>query len=188
MASDPWPGFDRLVQRLHGLKDPDASELMEDWEKIIYEGNRRGVLQGLDGHGNPMTPLKYRNGRGNAAKRNRSGRSFGKGGGMRGDNLTSSEYRKLTGPRLAPRRLQSRAITNLVTAHGRDPANHCQWFAEGNWDNVVNADGEKFYMAHFEPRPGSRLPRYDLRPVRPEDKALARQVLRGWIRHMLGGR
>jgi len=187
MAMDPWPGFDRLTQRLHGLADPDASDLMVDWEKIIYEGNRRGVLQGIDGHGRPMTPLKYRNGRGNASKANRSGRGFGKGGGKRFDNLTTAEYRKLTGPRLAPRRLQSRSIANLVTGHGRDPSHHYQWFAVGNWDNVVNAKGEKFYMAHFEPKAGSRLPKYDLRPVRPEDKRLAKQVLRGWIRSVLRG-
>ena len=185
---DPWPGFDRLAQRLHGLVDPDAGPLMEDWEKVIYEGNRRGVLQGVDGFGRPMPPLKYRNGKGNANKRSRSGRAYGKGGGAHGDNLTTSEYRKLTGPRLAPRRLQSRVITNLVTGHGRDPGNRYEWFAVGNWDRVVNTDGEKFLMDHFEPRSGSSLPKYDLRPVRPEDRRLARQVAREWIRGLIRGR
>lgn len=186
MATDPWPGFDAIRQRLHGLVDPDASPLVEDWERIIQEGNRRGVLQGVDGFGQPMPALRYRNGFGNPNKQNRKGRGFGKAAKeSRYDNLTTAEYRRLTGPRLAPRRLQSRVIRNLETGHGRDPGNRFQWFAVGAWDNVVNAKGEKFLMAHFAPRPGSRLPRYDLRPVRPEDRRLARQKCREWARELI---
>jgi len=188
MATDTWPGFDALRVRLHGLAEPDASELVEEWERILVEGNRRGVLQGLDGHDRPMPPLKYRTGRGNPNKQNRRGRRFGMGVENRYDNLTTAQYQQLTGPRLAPRRLQSRAIKNLVTGSGRDPANDHQWFAEGRWDQVLSRDGKKFLPFHFEPGPGSRLPKYDLRPVRPQDRQAARQLARQWVRDLMRGR
>jgi hypothetical protein len=57
-------GFDATARRLDVMADPDASPLMDDWERIIVEGNRRGVLSGLDGNDRPMPPLRYRGGPG----------------------------------------------------------------------------------------------------------------------------
>ena len=49
------------------------------------------------------------------------------------NNLSSSEYRYLTGPPLALCRQFSRVITNLFTGHGRYQfAPHC-WIAFGAW-------------------------------------------------------
>ena len=37
-----------------------AGDLMEHWERLVVEGNLRGVLAGTDRDGNPMLPVTYR--------------------------------------------------------------------------------------------------------------------------------
>jgi hypothetical protein len=176
-----WEGFDELAKKLRRLRDPDASDLMEDWERVIVEDHRRGVLAGLDKDDQPMPPLKYRGGRGAPTK----GRKKSQFGTVKhpnnpgsGGNLSTSQYRKLTGPRLAPRGEESRVITNLHTGHGRDAKTNA-WFAVGAWDRVVSKKGVPFLMFHFNGE--GRLPRYDLRGVRPEGFRQAVQLLRQWI-------
>jgi hypothetical protein len=88
------------------------------------------------------------------------------------NNLSSSEYRKLDGPPLAPRRGFSRVITNLFTGSGRDPSAANRWVAFGAWREVVDTKGRPFLQYHFNGE-GS-LPVRDLRGVRPEGMAKAR--------------
>ena len=187
MASVSWSGFDSLRSAVEKIGDPPMAPLMERWEQIIVEGNRRGALQGIDGFDQPMTPLKYRAGQGIRA-RNRKG-NFGttryRPKVSTGANLTTREYQQLDGPRLAPRYEHSRIIANLHTGHGRDPSNNYTWFAEGAWLDVVDRQGRSFLMAHFEPLPGSRIPRYDMRPIRPADMRLASDALRDYAEELL---
>ena len=96
------------------------------------------------------------------------------------NNLTTAQYRLLGGPPLAPRDQFSRVITNLKVTIGGPPNGAPNWYAEGAWDQVVNVKGQPFLKYHFE---GSgRLPRRDLRGVRPQGIAKAIDALRNWAR------
>jgi hypothetical protein len=193
-----WPGLKRLSAQLQHLKNIDCEPLMLTWAAVLIEGNRRGVLAGLDGNDRPMDPLKYRDGHGKKTA-NRQAANFGttrlfpahnqdpfkgKAAGPYAsgfdDNLTTREYQQLTGPRLAPQREASRVIKNL-RAMTLNPAPGV-WQAVAAWDSVVSRKGFPFLMAHFEPGGGSRLPRYDLRPVRPRDYAMCLNYLRAFAK------
>lgn len=177
MAIAEWDGYDRLNQTLQSVIEFDAYPLMDQWGSILIEGNRRGVLSGLDGNNQPMPPLKYRNGFG-ARARNRQTPDFGTsvfGSTERGpfleglvanDNLTTAQYRKELGPRLAPRGQASRVIKNLHQAIEYDPITKT-WYAIAAWADVISTKGVPFLPFHFEGL--GNLPKYDLRPVRPED-------------------
>lgn len=183
-----WLGYDALSRKLLRLADPDATPLMEQWEKIIVEDNRKGVLEGYDMDDKPYPELKYRAGHGQVT-RGRKGKSHGtvvKGAHSPGvgGNLTTAEYRQLTGPRLAPRGEGSRVITNLMSGHGRDTGDRFRWFALGKWFDVVNAKGEEFLHYHFDGM--GRNPRYDLRGVRAWGQRQAREALRQWVAKLLG--
>lgn len=182
-----WPDFGRLDQCLTALADFDAMPLMERWADIVVEGNRRGVLSGLDGHDRPMPPLKYRDGKGRPTANRKAGLygttahgTTGRGPYATGlhDNLTTRQYQDLAGPRLAPRREQSRAVTNLHTEI-RHPAPDV-WEVVGAWLEVVSEDGVSFLPFHLEGT--ARLPRYDLRPVRPKDLQAAANALRAFLK------
>lgn len=188
-ASFSWGGFDALSRKLERLKNPDASPLMETWERIIVEDNRKGVLAGTDKDDKPMPPLQYRNGAG-ASTKGRKGAAKGTvavgahNPGVNG-NLTTAEYKKLTGPRLAPRGVNSRVITNLHTGSGRDPGNANRWFALGAWADVVSKKGVAFLPAHFAGDRRLRLPKYDLTGVRAWGQKQAREALRQWVEGLL---
>ena len=183
-------GLERLIARVKRLADPNPRPLMIAWMKIIEEDNRRGVLAGLDKDGNPMAPVTYRpkpaprkltaNQRNKANPRSRAGIFAGFGASLAGanNNLTSAEYRRLDGPPLAPRRQFSRVITNLRLAFEEPAANSGRWVAYGAWDEVASAKGVKFLPFHFDGT--GRLPKRDLRGVRPEGREKARKALIAW--------
>src|SRR5262252_4562742 len=108
-----WAGYPALQDGLQALAAFDATLLMNRWEEILTEGNRRGVLSGIDGYDRPMPPLKYRTGAGKRTANRRvplyGTTKFGTTGhgpyatGLH-DNLTTAQYQELSGPRLAPRR------------------------------------------------------------------------------------
>jgi hypothetical protein len=182
MSAFSWDGHARLDAYLAGLEDPDASALMEEWEAIIVEDNARGVMAGRDKDDAPMPPVTYRDGR---AGRPRKGDAFGAHNPGVAGNLAPADYRRLTGPPLAPRGLDSRVITNLMTEHGRDPAEAHAWYAKGAWLDVVNADGVPFLQYHFDG--AGKLPRRDLRGVRPEGLRRAEEALARWVDNLLKG-
>lgn len=190
-ANDVSTGLGRLQSKLVAISHiaDHAGPLMERWERVIEADNRKGVLAGLDKDGNPPgRPLIYRPvGKGvklTVAQRlgqspnKRRGIYMGHGPAASGlhNNLATSEYRKLTGPRLAPRRQFSRVITNLRTGHGRDGL---VWYAEGAWLEVVTPKGRHFLHYHFD---GEGQLRYDLRGVRPEGRRLLLDALREWAK------
>jgi hypothetical protein len=192
-------GIERLTKRFRRLANPDATPLMVTWCRIIDEDNRKGVLAGTDKDGNAMVPVSYRPvtnaqkkltsaQKNHAAARARRGKYLGLGGHPAGvnNNLTSAEYRKLTGPPLAPRGAFSRVITNLLTRFGKAGSGH--WEAVGYWNQVLSAKGFKFLSVHFEGkrlgRNGPRIQR-DLRGVRPEGQAKARKAARAWMIDMI---
>lgn len=179
-----WPGLEALTADLLALKAVDLFEVAERCEDIIVEGNRRGVLAGLDGHNQPAPPLRYRNGAGRKT-RNRLVPDFGTtlfdetgfgphASGLHG-NLTTAEYQKLTGPRLAPRREESRVIKNLHTKI--DHPDDGTWEVVGAWWQVVDVEGRPFLRSHFD---GIGQARYDLQPIRPEDLEFCRNALQAF--------
>lgn len=185
MASFDFPGLPRIKARLARLGNPDANPLMDQWRQIIVEGNRRGVLSGVDGFDKPMPPLKYRMGKGKRTA-NRRVPLFGKTVAPfvgRGDNLSAAEYQKLTGPRLAPRKESSRSIKNLRT-ETRHTSGSRVWEAVGFWDQFESKDGFPILLAHFESR-RPWLPRYDLRPIRPRDLKFCVNAFQAWAKQLL---
>lgn len=174
--------IDRIIHQLDRLVEPDASDLMEEWEDIVTEDNRRGVLAGTDGFGRPMTPVTCRPKDGKpkrvtARQRNnfRPGhqRFSGRGPAASGfnNNLTSAEYRRLGGPALAARGEHARVITNLQTEHHYDRGRKV-WEVVAGWVEVVSVKGVEFLIAHFTgARVGRghkvKLPVRDLRGIRP---------------------
>lgn len=201
MASSNFAGFDRITRRLLKVAKPtdqDVKPLLEELERIFVEDNRKGVLEGMDRFDRPMTPLSYRNGTGARTRsRSMSSSAFGTldrlaarapntlllGKHRRYNNLSTPEYQKLTGPRLAPRRTGSRVITNYRTEHGR--ASSTAWKVTAGWKGIVNEKGEPFLMGHFL---GLGMPRYDLRGLRKWGRDKAKRAVSVWARWFVSGR
>ncbi len=189
-------GLDRIQARLRKIGDPDATPLMATWMRIIDDDNRRGALAGLDMNGNPMVPVKYRPktpggvkltveqrlGQAPNTKRGRYA-AFGSIATAPNNNLTSSQYRLLNGPALAPRGQFSRVITNLLTDYDDSQRSKGQWEAWGYWDGVVSTAGVPFLKFHFDGE--GHLPIRDLRGLRPAGQKLSLEALRSWAIDMV---
>ena len=96
------------------------------------------------------------------------------------NNLSSSAYRRLTGPPLAPRRQFSRVISNFMTATFQ-VVRHGDWVVIGTWKDVVSKTGYHFLHHLFNgdpPQPGPR----DLRGVRPNDLAKMKAAVVPWAK------
>ncbi len=179
----------KTIRRLQGVgRGPDETDLMalgREWQAIMVEDNRKGVLSGTDKDDKPAPPLRYRMGKGRRTAARRAG--FGRAAKLKfyryagsQNNLTTAEYQKLTGPRLAPRRANSRTITNHATEVRTSPRGV---HVIGTWADVVDKSGRPFLQYHFN---GTvRLERYDLRGVRQWGKTRALAALRDWVRHLV---
>lgn len=201
----------QIVQRVHSRLDafrhPDATPLMLSWRLIITEDNRSGILAGTDKDGHPLKPVTYRpkgktiNFRSGKASRLRHHQRAnrlrdllfaGAGPWASGlhNNLSPAEYRRLTGPPLAPRGQFSRVIANLVTGH--EPLNPTPetrvWTAFGAWRDVISTTGFAFLPVHFNGLPlGKHGPsiRRDLRGIRPEGQRRLIEAYDAWARDWL---
>ena len=217
-------GFTRAYQALFRLETMTnyVGPLLTAWAKVLIEDNRRGVMQGLDGDGLPMKPTKYRlslkqTSAGQAGDQffNASGQAFSSmesaGGfafanltgksnavGFKGgasDNLTTRQYKKMTGPPLAPRGPASRVISNYVT---EAVVESNVVGVEGGWNDVVSKNGTPFLPFHFRGATSSRatfansisgdnkhLPRRNLVGLRLWGKTQARKELNAWVKWLL---
>ena len=174
--------------------------LLEHWERRLEEGNRKGVLAGTDGAGNPMIPVTYRP-VGQARKRLTLGERLGQkpnkrrgeyggigpaqGGLLPNNNLTSRAYRQLDGPPLAPRKQFSRVIANAVTGHYPDVTSKGVYYVELAWGEVVSPKGVHFLKFHFN---GEGQPRRDLRGIRPQTRELMLKAFRSWAMLTIRGK
>jgi hypothetical protein len=167
-------GLDHILAGLRRIQNLNAKPLMDSWVLIIEADNRQGVMAGIDKDGVPMAPVTYRP---KGPPKRHLRRKVGAYNPGVGGNLSSSEYRRLGGPPLAPRGTGSRVITNLLTGHGRE-GDH--WYALGYWEGVVSPKGNPFLRYHFTGT--AKLPRRDLRGLRPAGRAKALTALQAWGR------
>jgi len=188
MADLKWSGYDRLIARLGAIAEPDAEPLMIEFEAIIVADNRAGVLAGTDKDGGPMRAVTYRPIKTGArpttdqqVNNDRRGVFSGFGPAAAGlhNNLTSAEYRRLDGPPTAPRRENSRVITNLRSGHSDGPSDGV-WIASAWWQEVVSTTGYEFLPDLFAIR--------DLRGVRPDGRAKALTAAKRWLSNVVKGK
>lgn len=188
--------LDRLIERFKRLQNPDATPLMLTWQRIVERQNRQGILAGLDGAGNPFTPVTYRpklttgqkplqltvdqrlGRRANATRGKFLGYAKAAGGLLKNNNLSSTEYRKLDGPPLAPRRQFSRVITNFKIDFAQVPSGN--WQVTYWWEDVVSVKNVSFLKYHFDGT--KKLPQRDLRGIRPDAKLEAKAAAREWMK------
>jgi hypothetical protein len=179
----------RIQRRLEAITNvmDHAEDLMQHWRRLMEAGNLAGVLAGTDGDGNPMLPVTYRPrnprqmslgerlGQRTNKKRGRQAGigSYSEHGILPNNNLSSSAYRQLTGPPLAPRGQFSRVITNFVTTTFQ-AEEHGYWVVVGTWEDVVSPKGYHFLPDLFETR--------NLRGVRPDDLAKMRASILPWAK------
>ena len=170
----------RIVGR---LRNPDLAMLMTRVEALMTEDHTRAVMSGQDKDGNPFTPVTYRNGiLAPPKKRNRYNRGVGQAKEDADGNLSPAEYRRLTGPPLAPRGMNSRIITNYATESGRAGD---QWFAKSFLVGIVSKSGFAFMESHF--KGAGRLPRRDDRGIRPWGRDEIRKAIRAEVRRIIRG-
>jgi hypothetical protein len=197
--------FAARMKRLD-LTRGDVTPLLKNWERQMEEGNRKGVLAGTDGAGNPMVPVSYRpvgqvrnkltlgerlGQRPNKRRGEYGGIGPAQGGLLANNNLTSKAYRQLDGPPLAPRRQFSRVIANAATDNYPDVTHRGVYYVELAWGEVVSPKGFHFLPVHFEGKPlGKHGPsiKRDLRGVRPADKEKMLKALRAWCMLTIRGK
>jgi len=110
-------------------------------------------------------------------------------------NLSTSEYKRLTGPPLAPRGPASRVISNYTVEYIAQPNTVG---VEGGWDDVVSKSGVSFLPFHFNGATSSRaffaasiggdnhhLPRRNLVGLRQWGKTQARKELNAWVTQLM---
>ncbi len=197
-------GCERIQRRLAAIEHvmDYAGPLMEHWERLVEEGNRRGVLiDRTDKDGGSLLAVTYRptaaqkraiyagtakpqkltvSQRLGQDARTKRGVFYGVGQHVSGlnNNLTSTEYRRLTGPPTAPRGQFSRVVTNFEMSSWQ-VEEHGYWIVKGEWREVVSKTGYHFLPHLFNgdpPQPGPR----DLRGVRPNDLVRIRATILPW--------
>jgi hypothetical protein len=196
--TDPIKRITLKLAKIANLEKQDVADLGQGCQRAIIEDNRRGVLSGFDKDGNYAPPLKYRNGQGSpTVGRPLRSAAFGttrgnfKGVSSRqtrnvlpNNNLPTRIYKKLNGPRLAPRKEASRVITNLVALPVQVENDSiqitCAWF------DVISAKDRPFLKYHFDGE--GRNPKYDLRGIRPYGMMLIREITQLWIRSLITGK
>lgn len=130
---------------------------------------------------------------------NLSGGSTGPLGGYKpgpSANLTTKQYKTLTGPPLAPRGPGSRVISNYTVE--AMPMGMNTVGVEGGWDDVVSKQGVSFLPFHFNGATSSRaffaasiggdnhhLPRRNLVGLRQWGKTQARKELNAWVKQLM---
>ena len=194
-------------------------DLMNSWGKVLVEDNRRGVLAGLDKNSRPVQRTHYRwgvtqagvdrptyvkfvpNPNGGNWKTNVSG---GHAEGFKpgpSANLSTKDYKRLTGPPLAPRGMASRIISNYTVAPIMGDNN--EFGVEGGWDDVVSKKGVPFLKFHFNGtgrnaggqylwlastvnhRIKANLPRRNMNGLRDWGMARAKAALNTWMKEIM---
>ena len=183
--------LDKIIGQCQRFRSPDVRPLLSKWERRIADTTHSRIDRGIGGDGQPLPAVTYRPVEGKERKwscadqkRHLSGAS--PIGGRRieetsHNNLTSAQYRRLTGPPLAPRGRGSRVHTNLRTQQGYDGSRGV-FFAVAAWFDIVSKKGVPFLMAHFTGADTGRakLKVRDLRGIAPADQGGFLDDLEAW--------
>lgn len=190
-ASFSWKGYDALSQKLARLQHPqdsDVTELLEDIELTMQEGNKNGLISGIACDGTEMRPPGYRRSRpgfGKRSKKTNFRTGFGPYKTGLHDNLTVEEYMKLTGACLVPRTTSSRAIKNFGTRQDRSQGGNGLWRVEGAFVDVVDTSGHEF-LQYFNGKTPVGFGR-NIWGIRPSDVTLIKDLIIKWANKLLKG-
>jgi hypothetical protein len=179
MAKFDFAALGWLRGRLQALAHPDPTPLLVQWRRVIEEDNKRGVLAGQDKDGRPLAAVTYRP-KGTPLRwgKRRQASHLAAGSVPEHNNLTSAQYRRLGGPPLAPRGVNSRVIQNLSTSHGYDSSKGV-YYADGAWFDIVSRTGFPFLPVLLKPWP--------LDGLRPQGRQRCVAALQRWGRDLLKG-
>lgn len=151
------------LRRVAALSRADIEPLLQEGGRILIEDNARGLLAGEDAHGAPMPATQ---------------RELGIG----------SSRREGSGPPLAPKRRQSRAIAWFARGGGapRYGQDGTGYFVDAGWDSFTAPNGRDILSMHAYPAAGARYPRRDVisRP-RPTAVARFREAVRVWAQNLI---
>ena len=184
--------LDHILDQCRAFRSPDVRPLLNLWDKRLAETTHARIDAGLDGRGQPLPAVTYRP-KGppvtqwtrNDQKRHLAGAlSIRRGARVEEtahNNLTSAQYRKLTGPPLAPRGRGSRVHTNLRTEQGYDSSRGV-FYVVAAWFDIVSRKGVPFILAHFMGLDTGRvkLKVRDLRGIAPADQGGFLDDLEAW--------
>lgn len=151
-------GLVRTQERLDRAANLDYHPLMREWETLLLDGNREGLLSGLDRFNRPMPTTQRQR-----------------------DPKLSAKYG--SGPPLVPNREASRAIVYARTTSGQVDSD--TWAAILYWQDFTSIDGLEILPMHAHPGPRARYPRRDVIGVRPDDVAMAGKLAGAFVRRML---
>lgn len=169
--------IDRIVGKVKALDSIDFTPLMEAWRIILIEDNENSL--GIDGYGVPLQEVTYRP---NPNKEKPTDYTI-----LRNNNLTSSHYRTLDGPPLAPRGKNSRVVTNFKVEVPTGARANGEWYVLGAWEDFLSVDDLEILPFHSAGRDHNpRLPIRDLIHVRPNAFQKAHDALERFIRAILG--
>ena len=191
MATANVGALDNIIDQFQRFAKPNVNPLLTKWERRLADTTHARIDAGLDGRGQPLPGVTYRP-KGPPVtqwtKRDQARHLSGfshVGGGRHeetaGNNLTSAQYRKLTGPPLAPRGRGSRVHTNLRTEQGYDGTRGV-FYVSGRWFDIVSKKGVPFLLAHFTGASTGKfkLKVRDLRGIAPADQGGFLDDLEAW--------
>jgi hypothetical protein len=160
--------LDKMITQLVEFESIDFEPLMMEFEAILKEDNDAAAMAGIDGFDMPLIPVTYRPDpkAGTGRVRTPSVRPL--------NNLSSTAYRQLGGPPLAPRGMDSRIVTNFRTGYAQLESEDA-WVVLWAWEDVVSIEDVAFLGLHF--RGQGNLPVRNLAHLRPSTKQRAKKAL-----------
>jgi hypothetical protein len=163
----------RLQAKLRKLANPDPRPLLEEWERILYEGVERRAKAGLDCNDRPMPPTLRERGIGGEWRTiTRGGKTF--------PVLIKPSDTLPNGPPLQPNDATSRILRTRQVKHDTIGG---RWVAQLSWTGFDASNGRSVLGMHASPDAGARYPRRDvISKVADKDVALARKALVIWFK------
>jgi hypothetical protein len=163
----------RIQAKLRKLANPDPRPLLEEWERILYQGVERRAKSGLDCNDRPMPPTLREQGIGGEWRTiTRGGKTF--------PVLIKPSDTLPNGPPLQPNDATSRILRTRQVKHDTIGG---RWVAQLSWTGFDASNGRSVLGMHASPDAGARYPRRDvISKVADKDVALARKALVIWFK------
>jgi hypothetical protein len=164
----------RIQAKLRRLAKPDPRPLLEEWERILYQGVERRAKAGLDCYERPMKTTLREQGIGG------QWRTLTSAKGKRYIVLMEQAESLPNGPPLQPNAQTSRILERRQTKHETIGG---RWVAMLSWNSFDASNGRSVLGMHANPDDDAPYPRRDvISKVADKDVALARKALVVWIK------